>query len=95
VRFREKGKLLTALFPNRYHFIALVILNRKQLDYAKSLKLGSSTRKAIESANLYTEGKWLFVPVSGSDDVEDVQTLIELKAQKASVGVQSTRKRSG
>ena len=95
VRFREKGKLLTALFPNRDHFIALVILNTKQLDCAKRLKFGSGTREAIGSANLYSEGKWLFVPVSGSSDVEDVQTLLELKAQKAGVGVQSTKKRSG
>jgi hypothetical protein len=89
-RFRNKGKLLAALFPNRDHFIALVILNGEQLSAVRSLKLHSSARTAIESANLYAEGKWLFVRVSGLDDVRDVENVIELKARKpkASTGRQ-------
>ena len=96
LRFRNKGKLLTALFPNRDHFISLVILNGKQLGSAEKFKLHSSARRAIDSANLYAEGKWLFVKVIGPNDVKDVETLLDLKAQRSTAEVQSTRgKRSG
>ena len=80
LRFRNKGNLLTAVFPNKNYFTSLVILNVKQLSSVESLKLHSSARKAIESANLYAEGKWLFVRVGTSGDVVDVEKLIGLKA---------------
>lgn len=96
LRFRHKGKLLTALFPNRDHFTCLVILNWEQLGLVENIKFHSSTRKAIDSANLYAEGKWLFVKVGALNDVKDVGTIVDLKAQKSTAGVQSTRKkRSG
>jgi hypothetical protein len=96
LRFRNKGKLLTALFPNKDHFISLVILNGKQLSSVGSLKLHSSAREAIESANLYAEGKWLFVKVRAPNDVKDVEALIGLKAKNPKANAQSAgKKRSG
>ena len=91
-----RGNLLTAVFPNKNYFTSLVILNVKQLSFVESLKLHSSARKAIESANLYAEGKWLFVRVGTSGDVVDVEKLIGLKAENPNAEIQPAMiKRSG
>lgn len=95
LRFRTKEKLLTALFPNRDHFVSLVILGGKQLKAVESLKLHSNACKAIESANLRKEGKWLFVKVYGRNDVKDIEALLELKVEKRKAEVQlAGRKRA-
>jgi Protein of unknown function (DUF3788) len=80
LRFRVKGGLLTALYPNRNSFTAQVILSRSALRQAQTLKLGNGVRQAIAKAKPYPEGKWLFVPVRSEQDFRDVRHLLELKA---------------
>ena len=80
LRFRVKGGLLTALYPNRNSFTAQVILSRIALRKAQTLKLGNGVRQAIAKAKPYPEGKWLFIPVQSEQDLLDVRHLLELKA---------------
>ncbi len=82
VRFRLTGKLLTSLYPNLNHFVAQIILNTNQLLEVKNAKLHENSQRAIEEANLYPEGKWLFIFVKTADDAEDVKHLLELKRRK-------------
>lgn len=80
-RFRLKGKLLTTLYPTRGGFTAQIILNPQAVDAALAMPLGTNTRQAIEKANPYPEGRWLFIPVQSAADLDDVRRLLELRAK--------------
>jgi len=82
VRFRLTGKLLTSLYPNLNYFVAQIILNSNQLLGIKNVRLHESAQRAIEDANLYPEGKWLFIPVKTAVDLQDVRQLLKLKKEK-------------
>lgn len=81
LRFQTRGSLLTALYPTHNGFTAQVILNRAALEKAELLKLGESARQAMKRANLYAEGKWLFILVTSERDVADVERLLCLKIE--------------
>ena len=79
MRFRLKNKLLVALYPNHEHFVAQIILGPKQLEETEQIRLHSNAREAVRSANLYAEGKWLFIMIESRNDIEDVTKLLKLK----------------
>jgi Protein of unknown function (DUF3788) len=79
IKFRLKGKLLTALYPNQNHFVVQVILDSKRLKELDQIRLHPNAQEAIQNANLYPEGKWLFIKAERRADVEDVQELLNLK----------------
>ena len=78
-QFRIKGKPTIALFPNEGYFVALIILNAGQLFAASQLHLHKNAVNAIDAANLYREGKWLFVRVQKLHDLKDIEALLRLK----------------
>lgn len=78
-RFEVHGTLLTALYPVRNGFTAQLILNRTALEQASLLRLGKNAQLAMEQAHLYTEGKWLFIPVESNRDMEDIKRLLTVK----------------
>lgn len=80
LRFRSKGRLLTALYPTEGGLTAQVILDPRSTEAALAMDLGGSARDAIERANPYAEGRWLFVPVRSQADLGDVQRLVALRA---------------
>ncbi len=82
LRFRLSGKLLTSLYPNVNYFVAQVILSAHQLLEIKDVEVHENTRRAIEGANLYPEGKWLFIPVKTAADLRDVKQLLKLKTEE-------------
>jgi len=80
LRFRLKGRLLTALFPNNGYFSVQVNLNRAQLAETEGMQLHKNAVSAIREATFYAEGKWTFTPVQGDADLKDAQKLIRLKS---------------
>jgi hypothetical protein len=80
LQFRSKGNVLVSLFPNEKYFVALVILGAKGLGEVAKADLHDNARDAITAANLYAEGKWLFVAVKGNDDLNDVKTLLKIRS---------------
>ena len=80
-RFQIKGRLFGALYPTQNGLTAQVILNRACLRQAALLKLGKSAKQAMQRANLYAEGKWLFIPVRCERDADDVKRLLSLKTE--------------
>ena len=78
-RFRLKGKLLAAVYPNQNHFVVQIILGPKQLEEADHIRLHPNAREAIQCANPYPEGKWLFIKVEDKKDIEDAIELLKLK----------------
>lgn len=79
MRFRVKGGLLTALYPNRNSSTAQVILSSAALEQAQTMQLGNGVHQAIAKAKPYAEGKWLFIPVESEKDLRDVRHSLELK----------------
>lgn len=80
-RFRLKGSLLATLYPALGCYKVQIILKPQAVDEALSMSLGLNTRRAIESANPYPEGRWLFIPVESAGDMEDVRRLLVLRAK--------------
>ena len=78
-QFRIKGKPVVALFPNEGYFVALIILNQDQLLAASQLRLHKNAIRAMDAANLYREGKWLFMRVEKLNDLKDIEALLKLK----------------
>lgn len=78
-QFRSKGKLLLSLYPNEDYFVAQIILSLKNLKDAYSLCLHKSALDAIQTANEYPEGKWLFISVKDESDLVDIRNLLKIK----------------
>ena len=81
LRFRIKGQVLTSLYPTQGGFTAQVNLSPEAVAQAQSMELGHNVQQAIERANPYPEGRWLFIPVESEEDVRDVQRLLALRVE--------------
>jgi len=81
VTYRAGAVTLLALFPGRDAVTALVVLPAACFEAAVSLDppLRRGAADQLERATPYREGRWLFVPVHTTDDVEDVRRLVALK----------------
>jgi len=82
LQFRSRGKSFAALFPNDRYFVVLIILGVDELREAGSLGLHNNACEAMEAANLYAEGKWLFITVRNHHDLNDVKNLLKIKAHR-------------
>ena len=81
LRFRIKGQVLTSLYPTQGGFTAQVNLSPEAVEQAQGMGLGRNVQQAIERANPYPEGRWLFIPVESEEDVRDVQRLLTLRVE--------------
>lgn len=79
LRFRSKGRLLTSIFPNNGYFTVQLILSTTQVADIGRVPLHKNALAALSAANLYAEGKWLFVSVRSDADLKDVLRLLQLK----------------
>ena len=86
LQFRFRGKLLLSLYPNKGYFVAQVILSHGDLNMAAGLDLHDNAREAIDTANLYAEGKWLFIRIDGVNDLNDTKELLRIKGNVGVVG---------
>jgi hypothetical protein len=78
IRFRVRGKLLTCLYPARDHFKAQIILSPAEVDVVQAMDMGANVKQAIETATPYPEGRWLFIPVEGQTNSQDIVRILEL-----------------
>ncbi len=79
LRFRRRGRLLTALYPASGAFVVQVILGGAALEQAQRSDLGQNARRALAAAKPYPEGKWLFIRVESQTDSDDARQLVALK----------------
>ncbi len=79
LRFRIKGKLLTSLYPTAGGFTVQIILDKDAVETALRSELSKNARHAINRANPYPEGRWLFIPVETDLDIKSIQFLLSLK----------------
>ncbi len=78
-RFRTKGKLLTAFYPSSGGFTVQIILSPEDIETVQAMDAGKNVQQAIERANPYPEGRWLFIPVESPVDLVDIRRLLELR----------------
>jgi hypothetical protein len=80
LRFRARGKLLTALYPTDSGFTVQIILSTAAIEQAQRLALGPHVQGVIAQAHPYPEGRWLFIPVEAERDAGDIEQLLPLRA---------------
>ena len=80
-RYRKGGRPLCEMTPAQGRFQVLVVLGAKEAQraLAGAGDLGPSVRGCLESANVYHDGRWLFIHVQSARDVEDIQRLVIFK----------------
>ena len=78
--FKKSGKALVSLYPDAGSFTAQVILKEGQIARAPSELLIPELRAAIDGANPYAEGRWVFLAVSSERELEVVKRLVEIRA---------------
>jgi len=78
---RKGGRALCTLSPNSEGFTALVVLGAKEAAEALSAldQFGPVVRSSLESARVYHDGRWLFLPVRDGQVVEDIKRLLLIK----------------
>ena len=79
LRFRKWGWALCSMYPGNGSFTAQIVLSPRLVARAAELPLTANTRGILDSTREYPEGRWLYLPVSSRQDVEDVQRLVSLK----------------
>ncbi len=79
-RYRKSGKALVSLYPGEGCFTAQIVLRAPEVETALSRGVGPAVREAIERANPYPEGRWLFIRVADAAAVAEIQELLAIKA---------------
>jgi len=79
LRYRQKGKSLTALHPQRERIFAQIVLGKAQAERAVQLQLGEKISRMLRKAPQLRDGRWLFIPVTTEADANDVEKLLLAK----------------
>jgi len=78
--FKKSGRAVVSLYPDVGSFTAQVILKDDRIALVPEGLMIPELRAAIESADPYAEGRWIFLVVSSSRELEVVKKLIEIRA---------------
>lgn len=81
LRFRKGGKSLLSMYPGKASFTLQIVLSPTLASEASNLPLGKNTRKVLENAHEFPEGRWLFIKIESERDISDIQSLLALKAR--------------
>ncbi|MFX0168450.1 MAG: DUF3788 domain-containing protein [Candidatus Hodarchaeota archaeon] len=79
LRYRRKGRSLTALHPQQERILAQIVLGKAQAERALELELGDNTSQILQEAPQLRDGRWLFIPVMNESDAQDVEKLLLVK----------------
>ncbi len=80
LRFRSGGRVLAAFYPGAGSFTVQIIIGPAQLEEALQLRLSAKVRDILRDAQVFTEGRWLLIPVGSEQDCRDVQRLLRVRA---------------
>jgi hypothetical protein len=80
--FKRSGKALVSLYPDVGSFTAQVILKDAQIASVPETLMIPELRAAIERANPYAEGRWIFLAVTSERELGVVKKLIEIRAAR-------------
>lgn len=81
VRYRVKSQFLANLYPADGHFTVQVNLPPEAVEQALGMDLEKSILEAIQRANPYPEGRWVFIPVKTEKECREALGLLALRAK--------------
>jgi hypothetical protein len=79
LRYRRKGKSLTALHPQQERILVQIVLGKAQAERALQLQLGEKISTMLQETPQLRDGRWLFIPVTSESDAKDVEKLLLAK----------------
>lgn len=79
LRYRKSGKALVSLFPQQDSFVANIVLGKDQVEQALRLEFVSNVGKLLKETPQLHDGRWLFIPVTTEEEIEDIQQLLQVK----------------
>ena len=79
LRYRRKGKSLTALHPQQERILVQIVLGKAQAERALQLQLGEKISRILQEAPQLRDGRWLFIPVTSESEAQDVEKLLLAK----------------
>lgn len=79
VWYRQSGKSLASLFPQKNGLVVQVILGRAQVEQALGLTLGKRVGRSLRETPQLHDGRWLYLKVVTPRDVKDIEQLVQLK----------------
>jgi hypothetical protein len=82
---RKSGRALVNLSPDHEGFTALVVLGAQEAEKALAAAdtLGPAVREILENAQVFHDGRWLWIRVKTARDAEDIQRLLLIKKNPA------------
>ncbi|MHB1293644.1 MAG: DUF3788 domain-containing protein [Anaerolineae bacterium] len=81
VKYRKRGRSLCVLYPMEGYFIALVVVGeRARLSVFSVPPWGEVVRGLLEQTPDMQGSQWLMIPVRDAQTLEDVKTLIAIRA---------------
>jgi hypothetical protein len=78
--FKKSGRAVVSLYPGAGSFTAQVILKDDRIALMPERLMIPKLRAAMEGADTYAEGRWIFLAVSSTRELEVVKKLIEIRA---------------
>lgn len=81
LRFNKSGKSVIALYPGKDNFMVQIILNQNQLDAAIEQVKNPDFLKVIHDTGSIKEGKWIYLLINETSDLDDVFTMITIRTK--------------
>jgi len=85
IRYRRSGKTLVTLMPEKNGFCVLVVLGKKEIAKAGTLKLNTFVKNIFLTAKQYHDGRWLWIRPRTHQDIVSIKTLLTVKRKPKSV----------
>lgn len=84
VKYKKSGRALCTLYPNNGFFTCLVSVGSREVMEAELLLLvcTESVRKLYWDTKPFNSGRWLMIPVTSHEILEDIKQLIALRVPK-------------
>lgn len=84
VKYRKGGRALCTLYPDDGFFTCLVTVGSREATEAELLlpSCTESVREIYQNAKPLNGARWLMIPVTSSQILEDVKQLIALRVRK-------------
>ncbi|MDP4226013.1 MAG: DUF3788 family protein, partial [Bacteroidota bacterium] len=81
LRFKKSGKSIIALYPGKDDFMVQIILNKNQVETALEQVKNSDFLKVIYDTKNIKEGKWIYLLIDETSDLDDVFTMITIRTK--------------
>lgn len=85
IRYRKAGKTLVTLMPEKNGFCVLVVLGKKEIEKAETVKLNPFVKNIFLTAKQYHDGRWLWIRPRNKKDIDSIKVLLTVKRKPKSV----------